>query len=231
MFLIFRKNAIASAAIIPLDGGEIRHVRARRLKPGDPVFVGDGISQRFQGELSGSGSEVVIGETPPEICEEPIRILFTSVPSGKRWDWLIQKAVEAGVTTIQPVIYRRSERYRHTIDREERIIHEAAAQSRRFTLPEMKHPVENPVDALRKLPGDTWKILLDTQDAPPLPDVISDPRKDLAFIVGPEGGWEPSETASFKSAGAHPASLGRNILRVETACIVALGYASMIPKK
>ncbi|MCB1309247.1 MAG: RsmE family RNA methyltransferase [Leptospiraceae bacterium] len=118
---------------------EVRHTRARRLRTGADLYAGDGLTRRCKGILEFEAGSVRIrfedrtGDL--EIRREAIRVLVCALPEGKRWDWLLQKSVELGVTHILPLVCDHSDRMDFNADRSRRIIQEAAAQSRRFWLP------------------------------------------------------------------------------------------------
>ncbi len=219
MFLLFRDQITER---LTLSQDEATHARARRLAPGDPVHVGDGRSERYAGRLAPDGRTVLLeGSAPVETRVEPARVLCTAIPSGGRWDWLLQKAVEVGVTHIHPVIFERSER-RDAGRRPERIVASAAAQSRRFLLPTVEATV--PLTELHAHLGGADRIYLLAGDAAS-PLVASDapPGSTPACIVGPEGCLTPAERALVLALGAVERTLGSTVLRVETAAVVALG--------
>ncbi len=201
---------------------EVKHVRARRLSPGDLIHLGDGMGSRHTCVLAENLKTIrFTGETVTN--EEPERILFTAVPSGKRWDWLLQKAVESGVSVIIPVNYRRSERMRQNMDREKRIILEASAQSRRFKLPELRIPAK-PEECANEFSQLDRVYILDSTDTALSSKIKVTYEDRIGIIIGPEGGFSDEETRLFKGAGAIPVSMGPHILRVETAAVVALGF-------
>ena len=224
MFLIFRDEVPAEQTVLTKE--ELQHARARRLSAGAVVQVGDGRRTRRSGALAADGRTIVFsGEvgTPgsTEFCDEPDRTLCTAIPSGGRWDWLVQKAVEVGVTRILPIDFERSER--GAVGRRiERVVEAAAAQAQRVRLPVVNMPL-----TIQKLPvelGNTDAVfVLDPTAEVSLthPDTAEAVRP--AVLVGPEGGFTKQEQDFFKEAGFRPRRLGRNVLRIETAAIVALG--------
>jgi 16S rRNA (uracil1498-N3)-methyltransferase len=151
-----------------------------------------------------------------------------------RMEWAIEKCTEIGVVRIVPVIARRSDAHlvaaslkRH--DRWQRIVSQAAEQSRRSAPPEITSPVK-----LKDLPaalpaGAATRIVLaeslaETEEAR-LSDILQSRPTEIALAIGPEGGWADDELTWFREAGWITASLGPTILRAETAAIVATALA------
>ena len=222
LFLIYRKIETQVPDSLPLDAEEIRHIRARRLSPGAAIFLGDGLSRRWRGFLSQNGREFIL-DIPADVVirKEPSLSLYTAVPDGRRWFWLLQKATELGVSDIFPVLYRRSNPHSFSKARAQRVILEAAAQSRRFFLPNL-HPAVAFGKLSEKLPSGVCPVLFDGRGETDFP--LSE-----AAIVGPEGGFSEEELSVCKEIGWPVASLGGNVLRVETAAIAALSVLTVIP--
>lgn len=251
MFLIFREIPAAFPESFSLSADEYRHLRARRIRPGAAVHVGDGRGRRLEYRLRDSGDHIVqvAGAAPVEGAEACVR-LFTAVPDGRRWDWLLQKATELGATAIQPVRFEYSEARKLKREREERIILEAAVQSRRFVLPQLCDELSfsqalafqnaTQIESESRTPAPRDRAL--SQDArvsgPPPLRLALDPCGDqniadfflwsgasdgpVHIFVGPEGGFSEQELQEFARAGCAICRLGATILRVETAALAAL---------
>ena len=154
-----------------------------------------------------------------------------------RMEWAIEKCTEIGVARIIPVIARRSDAHlaaaagkRH--ERWQRIVRQAAEQSRRVAPPEMAAPVKLKDLAGVLPPGALARVVL----AESLAESVEENRlgevlqshsagDDVALAVGPEGGWTDAELSWFYDEGWVAASLGETILRAETAAIVATALA------
>lgn len=109
-----------------------------------------------------------------------------------------------------------------------RIAESAAAQSGRADVPDVAAPVPFAA-ALEAARAFGTVVILDTDPAaPPIADVIAKIAGPVALLVGPEGDWAPAEVEAARSAGARPASLGPLVLRVETACAVAVWAAAVL---
>jgi 16S rRNA (uracil1498-N3)-methyltransferase len=158
-------------------------------------------------------------------------ILLLSVVKFDAFEWAIEKATELGVAEIMPLAAVRSEKAlvaaaEKRSDRWRKIVLEAAQQSRRVKLPALR-PVAKPEPAFASC-GDRLGIFLSEQaEAPVLRTVLSNRVASKAVLaIGPEGGWTDEERDAALKVGFHEASLGRLILRTETAVIAALASLS-----
>jgi len=158
-------------------------------------------------------------------------ILLLSVVKFDAFEWAIEKATELGVAEIVPLAAARSEKAlvaaaEKRSERWRKIVLEAAQQSRRVRLPVLQ-PVAKPEPAFASF-GDRLGIFLsERSDAPELRVVLRDRAASHAVLAtGPEGGWTDDERDAALKAGFQAASLGRLILRTETAVIAALASLS-----
>lgn len=220
---------------IAIRGSDARHIaQVLRLQEGDWIVLSDGSGRSFRATItkaSPSKVEARIREELPRRLENASPVLALALIKGERFEWAIQKAVEIGCRRIIPFRSARTvprmaedpgDRKRA---RWQRIALEAAKQS---GLP--FHPmVDLPVDfseLVRKT--DTWQHILFfyegacSQDLCTSWDVESAAGSTDLLIIGPEGGFTDAEVDCAASAGAVTVSLGPQILRVETAAIVAL---------
>jgi 16S rRNA (uracil1498-N3)-methyltransferase len=154
-------------------------------------------------------------------------VLLLSVVKFDAFEWAIEKATELGVTEIVPLAAARSEKAliaaaEKRSERWRKIVLEAAQQSRRVRLPTLQ-PVARP-EAVFLARADRLGIFLSERaDAPSLRTAFKDRAASEAVLaIGPEGGWTDEERDAALNAGFHEASLGRLILRTETAVIAAL---------
>ena len=153
--------------------------------------------------------------------------LLLAIVKFDAFEWAIEKATELGVTTIVPLAASRSEKgllaaAEKRADRWRKILLEASQQSRRVNVPTLE-PAVKPEQALAAHTTGVRLILSEQQDAPTLRTVLSGKATAVAVMaIGPEGGWTDAEFAAAKSAGFAEASLGRLILRTETAVIASL---------
>ncbi len=160
--------------------------------------------------------------------EAPLNVtVLLSIFRFARFEWALEKATELGASVIQPMAAVRTETAlaeaaRKRMVRWEKIVHEAAEQSRRVAPPPVLPPVRSQ-DAFRKSSGEV-KLLLSERRETPLVERFR-PRSAPGSVVlafGPEGGWVDEELGVARAAGFNEASLGPLILRAETAIIAGL---------
>ena len=168
-----------------------------------------------------------------EVKATPQVTLALSIFKFDRMEWAIEKCTEIGAARIVPVIARRSDAHlaaaaakRH--ERWQRMVRQAAEQSRRFAPPEVSSPVKLK-DLAGFLPKGTTRVVLAESLAKSeevrLAAILQSRPAEVALAVGPEGGWADEELAWFRESGWVAASLGDTILRAETAAIVATALA------
>ncbi|MDD4102567.1 MAG: RsmE family RNA methyltransferase, partial [Kiritimatiellae bacterium] len=161
--------------------------------------------------------------------------LFACISKGSRMDWTVEKAVELGADRIVPVI---SERTVVRLDATEgtakavrwmRVAEEAARQCQAAWLPDVLAPVTL-FDSLplARAAAPLFVAAL-TPEAIPLRQALercAEPPPHVGWFVGPEGDFTPAELQALVDAGAVPVSLGRHVLRTETACLYGLSALS-----
>jgi 16S rRNA (uracil1498-N3)-methyltransferase len=153
--------------------------------------------------------------------------LLLAVVKFDAFEWAIEKATELGVSTIVPLAAARSEKAllgaaEKRAERWKKILAEASQQSRRLRLPFLG-ALARPEQAF-SLAGDGLKLLFsERQDAPSMREVLAGQKTAKAAIaIGPEGGWTDGELDAAQQSGFKQVSLGKLILRTETAVIAAL---------
>jgi 16S rRNA (uracil1498-N3)-methyltransferase len=153
--------------------------------------------------------------------------LLLAIVKFDAFEWAIEKATELGVTTIVPLAASRSEKgllaaAEKRADRWRKILLEASQQSRRVNVPTLE-PAVKPEEAFAAHTTGVRLILSEQQDAPTLRTVLVGKATAAAVMaIGPEGGWTDTEFAAAKSSGFAESSLGKLILRTETAVIASL---------
>jgi 16S rRNA (uracil1498-N3)-methyltransferase len=158
-------------------------------------------------------------------------VLLLSVVKFDPFEWAIEKATELGVAEIVPLAAARSEKAllaaaEKRSERWRKIVLEAAQQSRRVRLPVLQ-PVAKPEAAFAGRRDRLGIFLSERADAPSLRTALKDRAASEAVLaIGPEGGWTDEERDAALNAGFHEASLGRLILRTETAVIATLASLS-----
>ena len=214
-----------------LKGDEAAHlVRVLRAEPGQLYEICDNASVYLAEIETARKSSVIfrcVEKLPPPVKEAEL-ILVTALFKFDRFEWLVEKATELGVTRIIPFAATRTEKGlelagKKRLARWERIAREASEQARRARLPVI-HPIFQWGEALAT--EATIRLLLDEDaSAGPLATVLPPSRQasdSIAVMVGPEGGWTPNERSLANSKGWVSMSLGGTVLRAETAGIAGL---------
>ena len=232
----FRTNPDAvdeAAGVAWVRGDEAHHmVRVFRARPGEAVNLFDGTGRRWRGVVACAGSPVRVEKLEPLPANEPPHEihLVQAVPKGERWEWILEKGTELGVSVFHPVLTRRTvvrvppQKAAARRARWQRIVEAAVRQCERAKIPKVE-PLQDLTGALRNLgPAGRGEIRIvwseRSRSAPPGCAEIS-PRK-VVLAVGPEGGWDPEELGFLERAGFVPAGLGPRILRAETAALVGV---------
>jgi 16S rRNA (uracil1498-N3)-methyltransferase len=138
-------------------------------------------------------------------------------------DYVAQKATELGVRALQPVFTRRTIVHRVNTERMRANAIEAAEQSGRLTVPEVREPLDL-AKLLQHWPADRHILFCDESGAPPIAEALDKaPDGPWAVLTGPEGGFDPAERALIRALrNVVPAFLGARILRADTAALAAL---------
>ncbi len=227
-----------TASFVDLPREEASHaVKSRRLGPGSRVeiFNGRGESRRGVLESALPGNLSIRFTEPLRKEEAPSNRLCLAVspPKGGRMTFLVEKLSELGADRLIPAVFRHSTDAgvrvsTAKVGRWRRTAVESAKQCGRSFLLAVDDPC--PADALIEAISrfDSKFVLVTGKNrlggVPPLQDLLlgqdTSPGRTL-IVVGPEGGFSPEEAARMEEAGAHPASLGKRILRIETAAISA----------
>lgn len=199
-----------------------------RMKVGASLHVFDG-EQEALVQIQSLDRKQVTVEFQSHIenqVEAQLKVsLYQGIPKKPAlFELVVQKATELGVTDIYPLITERTENRRMTkFDRLNLIALEATEQCGRLKIPQLHHPVnfEEVIPQLKNA-----YIGYEYESGKLLSDYHSDLQKaqEIQLIIGPEGGLSESEISLAKSSGLHSFSLGRRILRTETAAISSLAY-------
>lgn len=213
-----------------LAGPEAHHLAAvRRFTPGDRVTLFNGDGNEYPAEVLSVGKRsVTLSVTAPVAADRehgfPL-VVAAALPKGDRADFLIEKLTELGVTAFVPLVTARSVVHPKDakVEKFERAVIEASKQCGRNVLMEVRPPTTW-ADLLRAdLPP--VRVVLHPGGAARLADVS--PAGGVAVAVGPEGGFTDDELAAAVAAGWVGASLGRRVLRVETAAVAAAAVLSV----
>jgi 16S rRNA (uracil1498-N3)-methyltransferase len=213
---------------IRLDKNASQHlIKVLRYREGDTLVVFNGKGNSFVATLndvSAGSATVVIGENASENPESSLKLhLVLALSKGERMDFAIQKAVEAGVTEISPVISERSvvrldeKRKKSRLLHWQGIVQHACEQSGRTFIPPI-HSVIDLATAVKTLQAQT-RLVLDPLASQGLREI--EHSSDVILLVGPEGGLAQDEVDIAIHAGYEAVKLGPRIFRTETACVAA----------
>jgi 16S rRNA (uracil1498-N3)-methyltransferase len=229
-FVRDRHEAAERVAIEGADAHKIAHVL--RLRTGDTVEIVDSAAQVFAASLSIDGSrvEAILDRCISALDEaRELRIdIAQGIPKGAKMDYVVEKLSELGVGTLIPLRSERviaSEVSQAKIDRWRRLAQSAAAQSGRTRI----MTVEEPLDLTATLERAVQQydlMLMPWEAAEPQPPARELPSllarvQSVLVLIGPEGGFSHAEAEAAGRSGAHLISLGSQILRTETAGLVA----------
>jgi 16S rRNA (uracil1498-N3)-methyltransferase len=213
-----------------MEGEAAHHLgRVLRAQTGQLYELSDG-ERVWLGRIESVGRdrvEFALVEQLPAIHPSVDVTLLLSVVKFDAFEWAIEKATELGVSTIVPLAAERSEKAllaaaAKRSERWKKILLEASQQSRRVRVPVLGE-LARPESAFASMKDCARVMLSERATARPLRKVLEAQRATIAILaVGPEGGWTDAEFAAAHDSGFLEASLGRLILRTETAVITAL---------
>lgn len=218
-------DASEDSAVV--EGEEARHLeRVLRVRPGDPVSVSDGRGTIWQGTVDQVGREgvrVALGDRVAVPAETPALTVVHALPKQRKLDEVVQKLTELGVGEIRPVMSARSQvvlegpRAHKAVARWRAVAHAAAKQSRRAWLPTIC--AVGTWDGAFGAPS--CGVVCWEESRRPLREVLDawPDCREVIVGIGPEGGLTPDEV---RAAALPDASMGRTILRTETAALVAV---------
>lgn len=235
MHRFFVTPAAIRNGVVLLDAQTAHQLRAvLRLGPGAEIMVLDGSGYEYRvsiAHLDRSGAEghvlsqaLALGEPATQIT------LYQAMLKGEKFEWLLQKGTEIGISRFAPLLTRRCVRTewagrQKKEDRWRRIIQEAAEQARRARLPALTAPLELAAACQEAASqSDLVLLLWEAASGRGLKGALhgldaADCR--ISLFVGPEGGFAEEEAALAQAAGAHLVGLGPRILRAETAGLAA----------
>lgn len=216
---------------VTLTTDEARHLRdVLRLKTGAEVFVFDGVGREFRCSVVNArrdSAELKIeAEVEPAKPESQLQLnLCVALLKGEKFDLVVQKATELGVTKLTPLITRYADIHLRDesdatkrVTRWRRIALEAAKQSGRVFVPEISLPVGvEPLFAGTN--DDDLRLMFSERGGSRLGGLTIAPPRGVTALIGSEGGWSDEELAQAQARDFHIVTLGGRILRAETAAI------------
>ena len=221
---------------VTINGADVNHMKnVLRMKPGEQVEISDGDGLRYICVIENFADECVhlrIEDVEADAVELPSKIyLFQGLPKSDKMELIVQKAVELGAFEVIPVVTKRAvvkldeKKAAKKVQRWNAISEGAAKQSGRSIVPKV-HDVLSYAEALeyarqmdvRLIPYEKASGMEVTRQAV---ETIR-PGQSVAVFIGPEGGFEEAEVEQAEEAGALPVSLGKRILRTDTAGLAVL---------
>lgn len=222
--------------LIHITGTDVNHIKnVLRMKAGEEVWISDGGEKEYRCQIETMEADevllhIIYAQEPD--YELPNRIyLFQGLPKADKMELIIQKAVELGAFAVVPVETKRcvvkldAKKAEKKVARWQQIAESAAKQSKRMLIPQV-HQVMTYKQALefaaqmdvRLIPYELAKGMKETRE------VLSEikPGQSIGIFIGPEGGFEEKEVQMALETGAHAITLGRRILRTETAGLAIL---------
>jgi len=217
-----------------IRGEEFKHLsKVLRKHVGDVLIAVDGLGNSYEFGIISIGRDFVRGEIQKiwRRRNEPLTnvILGQALIKNPRFDWLLEKATELGVSTFVPMFseFTVVEPDKNRLRRWNRIVMAAIKQSGRSVLPGITEP-HSFEEVLQQLKNVPVKILPEMEGKSSIRSILQAylktkrlPPREVAIVIGPEGGFSPAEIQLAKSMGFETASLGSRRLRSETAAIAA----------
>ncbi|HWQ79138.1 MAG TPA: 16S rRNA (uracil(1498)-N(3))-methyltransferase [Anaerovoracaceae bacterium] len=232
------QSAVGDRTIRITDADDRKHMtKVLRLGVGDTVGISDSVQFEYTAEIMEIGNDSIEARIldKQKFAREPeLKItLFQGVPKQGKMETVIQKTVELGVWSIVPVFTDRSVvvdhgNFRKKIERWQKIADEAVKQCKRGIIPQIRWEMTF-LEMLDSLPDfDLILFPYENEEKQSIKDClrrIQERPKTAAVIIGPEGGFSDSEAEALVKAGAQSVSLGKTVLRTETAGMAAIAMA------
>ena len=214
-----------------LSKEESQHfLKSLRGKKGDSLWLLDGLGTAYEGTVSGiNGKSVsgIINQAHQSYGEPDYEIhLAIGLIKGNRMDFVLEKATELGVKSIQPLLLDRCVKKKLNMDRANRIVITAAKQSGRSYFPQVRDLI-NMTHWLDNLSG-CYKIACRFSGKKTLVNASGKARIKICMLIGPEGDFSENEIEQMKQAHVEFISLGPRRLRSETAAIVAISNLNQL---
>ena len=222
-----------------ITGSDVKHIKnVLRLKPGEEIAVRNGVDGREYRcgieEFAQDQAICSLRFVKEEGVELPSKVyLFQGLPKADKMELIVQKAVELGVYEVIPLAVKRcvvkldEKKARAKANRWQGIAEAAAKQSKRGVVPVVKEPMTMKEAAAYARGMDVKLIPYElAEDMAHTKKVIESirPGESVAVFIGPEGGFEEGEVAEAIAAGIEPITLGKRILRTETAGLAVLSW-------
>ncbi len=214
-----------------ISGQDAHHIaRVLRMQIGDSLTLCDAHGTDYACEILSIGDGEVslhVRDRAPSATEPTTSVtLYQGLPKSEKMEWIIQKCVEIGITRIVPVAMSRCVVKVNGADGEkkrsrwQKIAAGAAEQSGRGIIPEVAAPIS--FDTMLSALKEEYAVTFYEGGGVSLSMLVGESTRQVSIVIGPEGGFSSDEIEKLRENGAHIATLGKRILRCETAPMVAL---------
>ena len=239
MYQFFVEPSQITDTTVIIEGGDVNHIKnVLRMKPGEEIAASNGQDgKEYRCGIVSIEEDRVICElrfVKEDGLELSSRVhLFQGLPKADKMELIIQKAVELGVYEIIPVETKRAvvkldtKKAKQKTERWQAIAEAAAKQSKRRIIPQVKEPMtfgqalqQAESMEIKLIPYELAEGMTRTKE------IISNlpQNADIAIFIGPEGGFEEAEISKAKECGVEPITLGKRILRTETAGLTVMAW-------
>lgn len=233
---IYSSESLKNATVCALGTDNLRYLKTvLRLKPGDPLLVFDGFGHEFEARIESFQTDGVNIQLEKMAVRRQKNIHMTlaqAIPKAAKMDGIVKTAAELGADEIIPFSALRSvsriegEKAQAKVNRWRKIVQEAARCTRSAGVADITPVLSFSDMLLRAAPSALKMIFWEEENQKSIRDVMDDPRarevNNFFVVVGPEGGLSRDEVAEAQKAGFLSVSLGKQILKVETAAAAIL---------
>lgn len=232
---IFTEQTLITGELVQLEETASHHLsKVLRMQAGRELILFNGTGGEFIAiiqEVSKKYVTVVVAEHIADNRESPLQLeLAIGISRGERFEWVLQKATELGVTKITPLITERTEvkvggeRQEKLVDRWQQIVISACEQCQRNLLPELSAPVQ--ISEWLTTVNSDLRFVLHHRDSKTLP--AEQKPQSVTLLIGPEGGLSESEIAQAQAKDFNALTLGPRVLRTETAPVAAISLVQYL---
>lgn len=232
MFRYFCSDENIKDNSVNVTGSDSRHLKTiLRAHVGEVISIVT-TSHEYTAEIASMDGEDIICTLKDEVMrnnETNINItLCQGIPKQTKMETIIQQNVEIGVKTFIPLVTERTivklnekDRELKKLDRWQKIAKESAKQSKRNIVPKVES-ITTIKELVNRLKCEDAEIIVpyELENVKLLKDVLIEPKKNYYVVIGPEGGFDNKEIEMLQEIGAHIVTLGKRILRTETAGLV-----------
>jgi 16S rRNA (uracil1498-N3)-methyltransferase len=232
---IYTQQALLTGELVQLEEAASHHLnKVLRMQAGRELVLFNGSGGEYAASIYEVGKKqvvVTVAEHTADNRESPLQLeLAIGISRGERFEWVLQKATELGVTKITPLITERTEvkisgdRQEKAMDRWQQILISACEQCQRNLLPELAQPQQ--LAGWLTTVNSELRFVLHHRDSKTLP--AEQRPQSVTLLIGPEGGLNESEIAQALGKNFNALTLGPRVLRTETAPVAAISLAQYL---